>query len=154
MALRTEPVHLVRGAHGTVGALGRDASVHASPTDLLSHFTFGIMGPAEARYNRFLLNGDMIGIRLSDSRALPFPVLSATSADARVGQFVWTSKVGYRLIENKKFKADVNVGVRYWLLAPRAATKLQSFDTWAEPHRFAKLGGCRRRWPPTASPRT
>lgn len=107
------------GAHGTVGALGRDASVQASPTDLLSHFNFGLMGAAEARYNRFLLNGDMIWIRLSDSRALPFPVLGATSADVRVGQFVWTSKVGYRLIENKKFKADANVGARYWHLGQR-----------------------------------
>lgn len=107
------------GAHGTVGALGRDSSLHASPTDLLSHFNFGLMGAAEARYNRFLLNGDMIWIRLSDSRALPFPVLGATSADVRVGQFVWTSKVGYRLIENKKFKADANLGVRYWHLGQR-----------------------------------
>jgi hypothetical protein len=31
------------GTHGTVGALGRTASVHASPTDLLFHFNFGIM---------------------------------------------------------------------------------------------------------------
>ncbi len=107
------------GTHGTVGALDRDASVRASPSDLLSHVNFGIMGAAEARYNRFLLNGDMIWIRLSDSRALPFPSLSAISADVRVGQFVWTSKVGYRLIENKKFKADANVGARYWHLGQR-----------------------------------
>lgn len=104
------------GAHGTVGALGRDASVHASPSDLLSHFNLGLMGAAEARYNRFLLNGDMLWIRLSDSRALPFPGLSAISADVRVGQLVWTSKTGYRVIENKKFKADANVGVRFWHL--------------------------------------
>jgi hypothetical protein len=127
------------GTHGTVGALGRDASLHASPTDLLSHFNFGLMGAAEARYNRFLLNGDMIWIRLSDSRALPFPGLSATSADVRVGQFLWTSKVGYRVIASKKFKADANVGVRYWHLGQRLnfnpsilGLNLTASQSWAD----------------------
>jgi hypothetical protein len=104
------------GTHGTVGAFGRDASVHASPSDLLSHFNFGIMGASEARFNHFLLFGDLVWIRLSDSHALPFPGLSATSVDVRVGQLVWTSKVGYRLIDRAKLKADANVGVRYWHL--------------------------------------
>lgn len=106
------------GAHGTVGALGRNVSIHASAGDLLSHFNIGLMGAAEARYHRFLLNGDMMWIRLSDSKALPFPRLSAVSADARVGQFVWTSKVGYRVID-RKIKADANLGVRYWHLGQK-----------------------------------
>src|SRR5262249_20682851 len=80
------------GSHGTVGAFGHNVSMHASPGDLLSHFNFGLMGGAEARYQRFLLNGDLLWIRLSDSHALPFPALGATSADLRVGQFIWTSK--------------------------------------------------------------
>src|SRR5262245_53431410 len=101
------------GAHGTVGALGHNASIHASPGDLLSHFNFGLMGAAEARYNRFLLNGDMMWIRLSDDKAIPFAGLGAASADVRVGELVWTSKLGYRLINSEKFKADANVGVRY-----------------------------------------
>jgi hypothetical protein len=107
------------GAHGTVGAFGRDASVHSSAADLLSHFDFGILGAAEARRNRFLLTGDLLWIRLSDSAALPFPGLSATSVDVRVGQFVWTSKVGYRLIDSKRFKAEANVGARFWHLGQK-----------------------------------
>jgi hypothetical protein len=104
------------GAHGTVGAFGRDASAHASAWDLLQHFNFGIMGASQARFGRFLLNGDLLWIRLSDGRALPFPGLSAESVDVRVGQFVWTSKIGYRLIDRMNFKADANIGVRYWHL--------------------------------------
>jgi hypothetical protein len=110
------------GSHGTVGALGRTVSMHASPSDLLSHFNFGLMGAAEARYKRFVLNGDMLWIRLSDSRAVPFPALNAlgvTSADVRVGQFLWTSKGGYRVIDRKGIKADANVGVRYWHLGQK-----------------------------------
>lgn len=107
------------GAHGTVGALGRDASVHASASDLLSHFNFGLMGAAEARHGHLVLTGDLLWIRLSDSRALPFPGLSAISADARVGQLVWTSKLGYRLIDHKGLKADVTAGGRFWHLGEK-----------------------------------
>lgn len=114
-SLDISPYIWFAGTHGTVGVLNRDASVHASAGDLLSHLNAGLMGASQARFGRFVLNGDALWIRLSDSRALPFPGLNATSADVRVGQFVWTSKIGYRLID-KKVKADANVGVRYWHL--------------------------------------
>jgi hypothetical protein len=117
--LALSPYLWFAGAHGTVGALGHDLSMHASPGDLLSHFDIGLMGAAEARHKRFLLTGDMIWIRLSDSHALPFPGLGAVSADVRVGQFIWTSKIAFRVIDHKKFKADANVGVRYWHLGQK-----------------------------------
>lgn len=113
------PYLWLAGTHGTVGALGHSTSARASIGDLLSHFDIGLMGAAEARHKRLLLNGDMIWIRLSDSSALPFPGLSATSADVRVGQFIWTSKFGYRAIDHEKMKADANVGVRYWHLGQK-----------------------------------
>jgi hypothetical protein len=117
--LELSPYLWLAGTHGTVGVFGRTASVHASASDLLSHFNFGIMGAAEARRNRFLLTGDLLWIRLSDSSALPFPGLSAISADVRVGELVWTSKLGYRVIDRKKFKADANVGARFWHLGQK-----------------------------------
>jgi hypothetical protein len=117
--LDVSPYLWFAGTHGTVGVRGRTASVHASPWDLLSHFNFGLMGAAEARYRHFVLNGDLLWIRLSDSRALPFPGLGATSADVRVGELVWTSKIGYRVIHRKKFKADANVGARFWHLGQK-----------------------------------
>lgn len=102
------------GAHGTVGGPNRSVSIHASPGDLLSHFDIGLMGAAEYRYDRYLLTGDLMWIRLSDSKALPFPALGAISADARVGELVWTSKMGYRVINGERFKTDFLVGARYW----------------------------------------
>jgi hypothetical protein len=107
------------GAHGTAGALGHDVSIHASAGDLLSHFNIGLMGAAEARRKRFLLTGDLLWIRISDSKALPFTGLGAVSADARFGQLIWTSKLGYRLIDGKKVKADANVGARFWHLGEK-----------------------------------
>lgn len=127
------------GTHGTVGALGRNASIRASAGDLLSHLNIGLMGAAEARRKRFLLAGDLLWIRLSDSRALPFPGLGAVSADARVGQLVWTSKLGYRLIDHKKLKADANVGVRFWHMGQKLnfspsplGRSLNTSQNWAD----------------------
>jgi len=130
------------GAHGNVGALGRAASIHASPGDLLSHLDIGLMGEAELRRKRVVLTGDMLWIRLSDSRALPAlstTGLGAVSADVRVGQFVWTSKGGYRVIDVKKFKADATVGVRYWHLGQKLnftpsllGLNLNSSQSWAD----------------------
>jgi hypothetical protein len=114
-------------------------SLHASPGDLLSHFDIGLMGAAEARRKRFLLDGDLLWIRISDSRALPFPGLSAVSADARLGQLVWTSKLGYRVVDRKKVKADANVGVRYWHMGQkfnfnpsRLGLSLTASQNWAD----------------------
>ena len=117
--LEISPYLWFAGAHGTVGVAGRDVSIHASAGDVLSHFDIGLMGAAEARHKRFVLNGDLMWIRLSDSHALPFLQLSTTSADARVGQLVWTSKLGYRVIEHSRIKADANVGIRFWHLAEK-----------------------------------
>jgi hypothetical protein len=102
------------GAHGTVGVLGRRASIHVSPGDLLSHVDVGLMGAAEARRNRFLLDGDLLWIRVSDSRALPLTVPGSVSADARLGELVWTSKLGYRVIKHDRLNVDANVGARFW----------------------------------------
>lgn len=107
------------GLHGTVGALNRNTSVHASAGDLLSNFRFGIMGAAEAEHGGILLNGDLMWIRLGDDRAVPFPRLGAVSADVRVGELIWTSKVGARLVDKEKFKGDMNVGVRFWHLGQK-----------------------------------
>lgn len=127
------------GAHGTVGAFGRDISIHATPGDLLSHFDIGLMGAAEARRKRFLLYGDLLWIRISDSHALPFPNLSAVSADARVGELVWTSKLGYRVLDREKLKADAVVGSRFWHLGQklnfnpsRLGLSLNSSQNWAD----------------------
>jgi hypothetical protein len=107
------------GVHGTAGALDHNASVHASTGDLLSHFRFGVMGAADVRYNRFLLNGDLMWTRLRDDHALPITDPIAFSADVKAGEVIWTSKAGYRVLDHEKFKADANLGLRYWHLGQK-----------------------------------
>jgi len=102
------------GTHGTLGAFNRDVGYRASAIDLLSHFRFGLMAATEARHDRVLFPLDMMWIRLRDDRALPFPGLSATSANLKASMFILTPKTGFRVINAEKFKADFLTGLRYW----------------------------------------
>jgi opacity protein-like surface antigen len=112
--LSVSPYLWFAGTHGTAGAFNRDIGYRASAIDLLSHFRFGLMGTAEARHDRVLFPLDMIWIRLRDDKALPFPGLSATSANIKVGMFILTPKTGFRVINGEKVKADFLMGLRYW----------------------------------------
>jgi hypothetical protein len=102
------------GTHGTAGAFDRDVAFRASAIDLLSHFRFGLMAAAEARRERVLFPLDAMWIRLRDDKALPFPGLSSTSANVKLGVFIFTPKTGFRVINAEKFKADFLLGIRYW----------------------------------------
>jgi hypothetical protein len=102
------------GVHGTIGALGRDTSIHVSPADLLSHFRFGLMGLLDARYKRVVLPLDMVWVRLGDNKALAFPNLMVNTAKLTGSEFILTPKIGFRLVDQEKFKIDALVGLRYW----------------------------------------
>jgi len=107
------------GIHGLTSVGQHSSSVHASIGDLLSHFKFGLMGAAEGRADRWLLNGDLMWMRLGDDRAVPLSDVSTASADLRISEVVWTSKIGYRFVDEEHLKTDLNVGIRYWHLGQR-----------------------------------
>jgi len=103
------------GISGTVGAFGRDANVHVSPGDLLSHFHIGLLGLVEARKNRLVVPIDFMWINLQAARATPFdPGLSYVKFSAT--ETILTPKVGYRIVDDEKVKVDALVGLRYWHL--------------------------------------
>jgi len=101
------------GLHGTIGALGQDASVHASFGDIFSNFSFGLMGALDPRYKRFVMPLDFMWIKLSNDKATPFGIL-ATSVKIKVNLDLLTQKIGYRIIDVGKFKVDALAGFRYW----------------------------------------
>jgi hypothetical protein len=120
-AVSDDPWHLTAsgylwlpGVHGTVGALGRTVGVHASASDLLSHFRFGVMGLIEPSYKRIIMPVDLMWIRLGDDKAIPFPSLKANTANIKGGELVLTPKIGYRIIDSEKLKVDALAGFRYW----------------------------------------
>jgi len=107
------------GMHGTTGILGYNASIKASPGDLLSHLDIGLMGTVEVRKERFVIPVDFIWIALSDDKALPENEPGIESITARAGQFILTPKAGYQIIDMPKFKVDGLVGLRYWHLGQK-----------------------------------
>jgi len=114
--LAVSPYLWLAGAHGTVGAFGREASFQASVGDLLSNFRFGLMGVVDARHGRWVMPTDLIWIRLADDKALPipFPNFPEKTANLKMSEFMLTPKVGYRMVDLEKFKFDGLVGFRYW----------------------------------------
>ncbi|WP_157466704.1 hypothetical protein [Edaphobacter aggregans] len=106
------------GMHGTIGGRGYTTSVHASFGDIFDYLNIGLMAAVEARKNRILLPLDFMWMKLSDDRGLPLspdPNI-ITSIKVKVNQTMLTPKVGYRLVDNEKLKADALVGFRYFHL--------------------------------------
>jgi hypothetical protein len=104
------------GIHGTTGALGREASVHASFSDIFNYLNIGAMGVVEARYKRVLMPVDFMWMKLSDDRALPINVV-ALSIKTKMTETMLTPKIGYRIADGKRVKVDALFGFRYWHLS-------------------------------------
>jgi hypothetical protein len=103
------------GIDGTVGALGHETSVHVSARDVLSNFNFGLMGAVEMRYNRIVIPVDIMWVRLKDSKGIPISD-EVESVNTKINEVIFTPKVGYRIVDKSRFKADALMGLRYWHL--------------------------------------
>ena len=103
------------GVHGTVGALNRETSVHASFGDIFNYLNIGAMAAVEPRYNRIVMPFDFLWMRLSDQKSLPFDKF-ATSVKTEMTETLITQKIGYRFVDAKKVKVDALFGFRYWHL--------------------------------------
>ncbi|MGC1870855.1 MAG: hypothetical protein WA700_07850 [Acidobacteriaceae bacterium] len=103
------------GMHGTVGARGYDASVHASFGDIFSYLNMGIMVAAVPQYKRFSAPVDFIWMKLSDNKSLPFQI-GPTNIKTKINEDMLTPKGAYRLVDGKMIKVDGNLGIRYFHL--------------------------------------
>jgi hypothetical protein len=125
-------------ANGTVGALGRDASVNASFGDIFSKFNIGLMGVFEARKKRLILNTDFMWLKLSDDSALPINEIGIQSIKTKATQVILTPKVAYRLMDQQKVKVDGTLGIRYWHLSndltfqPQIANGISDSANWVD----------------------
>jgi hypothetical protein len=131
------------GVHGTVGALGHEASVHASFLDIFTYFNIGLMFALEPRYNRIVMPFDFMWMKLSDDKALPFEV-GPTSVKVEIKEIMLTQKIGYRVIDSEKFKVDGLAGFRYWhlgntlTLQPQISNSFYRSANWVD-----AVGGAR-----------
>jgi outer membrane protein OmpA-like peptidoglycan-associated protein len=104
------------GVHGTVGALGREASVHVSGSDLLSDFNGGLAGLVQARKNRWVIPIDLTWTRLATTHAFPLDILDQNAVRVQLSQVIFTPKLGYRIVDTEHLKFDALGGIRYWHL--------------------------------------
>ena len=109
------PYLWLAGMHGTVGAFGHEASVHASFGDIIKNLNMGLMAAGEARRNKVGIPLDFMWMKLSDDKASPFE-RGPTSAKAEVTQTMVTPKVAYRLVGGKMVTVDGTFGIRYYHL--------------------------------------
>jgi hypothetical protein len=103
------------GMTGTVGADGHESSVHVSANKVLSYFNFGLMGAVETRYNRIIIPVDFMWVRLKDSKGIPITD-DVESVNVKINEDIFTPKIGYRVVDNTRFKVDALFGLRYWHL--------------------------------------
>jgi hypothetical protein len=128
------------GLHGNFVARGNGLSVSASAIDLLSNARFGLMGVVEGRYKRLVLPVDVVWGKFGANKALPFPILSETSASLKATMLILSPKVGYRLLDQKAFKIDALVGIRYWyfgenlrFIPSRTGLNFSGAQEWVDP---------------------
>jgi hypothetical protein len=101
------------GMHGSVGANGHEASVHADFGDIFSYLNIGLMAGAEARYKKFGAPVDFLWLKLSDDKSLPFE-RGPSSVKAKINQTMLAPKVSYRIVDGEMVKVDGNFGIRYF----------------------------------------
>ena len=95
------------GVHGTVGALGYSSYTSVSPSDVLSHFNFGVMGSFEAQYKRWGLPFDFVYAKLGDNKT--FTNFPGYSANPTVKEAILTPKVTYLVMDGERMKIKATV---------------------------------------------
>ena len=105
------------GMHGTVGALGHNASIHVPFTDVF-HTLKGVIPIAvEADKGRFVMPVDFLWMKLGVDNGIPINDFTQTNIRTDLTQSILTPKVGFRLLNADHLKFDALGGIRYWYLS-------------------------------------
>ncbi len=131
------------GLHGTVGALGHNASIHSSFSDVF-HVLKGIIPvAAEADKGRFVMPVDFLWIKLGINNGIPLNDFGQTSINTHLTQSILTPKIGYRLYDGEHFKVDALGGIRYWYLGLNNALVPSGLSNSRSANWVDGLGGAR-----------
>src|ERR1035438_1837246 len=94
------------GLHGTAGALGHNASIHQSFSDVF-HTLKGLIPIAvEADKGRFLMPIDYLWMKLGVDNGIPINDLGQTSINTHLTESIFTPKIGYRVVDGDHMKID------------------------------------------------
>ena len=143
------PYMWLTGLEGDVGVGRVSSSVDLSPSDMLSHLKFGIMGSGEARKGPYVLALDGVYANLGASRALA--VLGDTGALELTQRETIIHPAGGYTIGDGTWSVDLLLGMRYWNLGTsldvdrtrRPSNSRSMTEQWVD-----ATGGFRFHWMP------
>lgn len=158
-AVQITPYMWAAGLKGDISPFRRGPTigVEKSFSGVVDDLNFGGFVNVWARYDRYVVSGDMMYVSTTDSHgsgplpALQIPGLGTVPAGATVDadvdtkQFMATLQGGYRVVDAPQFTFDVLAGVRFWhisndvtvtashvLAGSRTASHGESFG-WVDP---------------------
>jgi hypothetical protein len=107
---RLAPYAWLTSTSGTIGVGPLSADAGLSSSDVLSSLQFGAMFVAEVGYDKWSLENDLIYARFQSSKDTPGPLFGELKST--LNQLLWTSYLGYRVIDTPRFTADLQAGFR------------------------------------------
>ena len=127
-ALQVTPYMWAAGIKGDISPFRRAPTIgiEKSFSDVMDDLNFGGFVNVWARYDRFVLSGDVMYVDTSDSHGtgplpgITIPGLGAippgvnVDADVDTKQFTATLMGGYRVIDTPEFTLDALGGARFW----------------------------------------
>lgn len=123
-ALQVTPYFWATGMKGHISPFRRlpTIGIDKSFSDVMDNLDFGGFINVWGRYERFILSGDLMYVRTTDSKTIsnlpplpPYlPQIPSISASVDSTQFMATLMGGYRIIDGDGFSLDALGGVRFW----------------------------------------
>lgn len=127
-AVQITPYLWASGLEGDISPFRRapTLSVDKSFSEILDNLNFGGFVNIWARYDRFVLSGDVMYVDTTDVHATgPLPALQIpgigvippganVDADLDTKEFMATMQVGYRVLDMPQFTLDALAGARVW----------------------------------------
>jgi len=107
---RLAPYAWLTSTSGSIGAGPLSADAGLSSSDVLSSLQIAAMALVEVDYDKWSFENDLIYARFQSSQATPGTLFGELKST--LNQFLWTSYLGYRVLETPRFTADVQAGFR------------------------------------------
>ncbi len=104
------------GVKGTAGALGHNAGIDESFTDVFHVLKGMIPITVEADKGRFVMPIDFFWVKMGIDNGIPQNDFGQTSINTHLTESIFTPKIGYRLYNGDHLKVDALGGIRYWYL--------------------------------------
>ncbi|MDF2118926.1 hypothetical protein PY365_25485 [Roseiarcaceae bacterium H3SJ34-1] len=113
--------------------LGPTIGVDKSFSDIMKHLNFGGFINLWARYDRFVVSGDLMYVSTTETKVVKgLPLIGALKADLDAREFNTTLLAGYRAFDLPQFTVDFLAGARVWSVANSVKVKAPVILSYSE----------------------